>query len=74
MQTFFSSVKNLKASKPPSRPTPEFFIPPNGVLRSRKSQVFTQIIPDSNFSATRCARERFSVQTVADSPYSTELD
>jgi hypothetical protein len=73
MQIFFSSVKNLKASNPPSRPTPEFFIPPNGVRKSRRSHVFTQMIPLSSFSATRCARERFSVQTVADKPYSTEL-
>src|SRR5688572_18377399 len=34
MHTFFSSVKNRRASKPPSRPTPELFMPPKGVRRS----------------------------------------
>ena len=72
-QIFFSSVKNRNASKPPSRPTPEFFTPPNGVRRSLRSQQLTQTIPDSICSAIRCARERFSVQTVAERPYSTEL-
>ena len=45
MQTFFASVKNRSASKPPSLPTPDCFIPPKGVRRSRKSQQLTQIIP-----------------------------
>jgi hypothetical protein len=41
--------KKRKASKPPSRPTPDCFIPPNGVRKSRKSHVLTQTIPLSIF-------------------------
>src|SRR5207249_11453243 len=68
IQMFFSSVKNLSASKPPSRPTPLSFIPPNGVRKSRRSQQFSQTTPHSRLAATRCARERFSVHTVAERP------
>src|SRR5258708_5931605 len=68
IQTFFCSVKNFNASKPPSRPTPEFFIPPKGVRKSRKSQQLTQIIPLCSWAATRCARLRFSVQIIPASP------
>jgi hypothetical protein len=42
MQTFFSSVKNRKASKPPSRPTPDCFIPPNGVRRVFFSRTYAR--------------------------------
>ena len=45
IQTFFSSVKNFNASNPPSRPTPEFFIPPKGVRKSRRSQQLIHTIP-----------------------------
>ena len=73
MQTFFASVKKRIASNPPSLPTPEFFIPPNGVLKSRSNQQLIQMIPLCTCAATRCARERFCVQMVADKPYSVEL-
>ena len=48
MQIFFGSVKNRNASNPPSRPTPESFCPPKGVLKSRNIHVFTQTIPVCN--------------------------
>src|SRR5947199_7944881 len=43
--TFFGSVKNLNASRPPSRPTPESFTPPKGVRRSRNIQQLIQTMP-----------------------------
>ena len=48
MQTFFGSVKKRSASTPPSRPTPEFLTPPNGVRRSRSSQQLIQTMPNSS--------------------------
>src|SRR5690606_37506392 len=73
IQTFFASVKNRSASKPPSRPTPLSFIPPNGVLKSRFSQVFTQTIPASISFEMRIVRFKSDVQRVEDNPYFTEL-
>src|SRR5712692_4412736 len=67
--TFLGSVKKRSASNPPSRPTPDSFMPPNGVRRSRSIQQFTHTIPESRRAATRCARERSRVQTEADRPY-----
>lgn len=52
-QTFFGSVKKRKASKPPSFPRPECFIPPNGVRKSRNIQQLIQTIPDWILLATR---------------------
>ena len=46
-QTFVISLKKDRDQFPPSLPTPEFFTPPNGVLKSRCSQVLTQTIPVS---------------------------
>ena len=69
MQTFFVSVKNFIASQPPSRPTPECFIPPKGVRKSRSNQQFTQTMPLLSCAATRWARFKFSVHNVADNPY-----
>ncbi len=46
MQIFFGSVKKRSASTPPSRPTPEFLTPPNGVRRSRRSQQLIQTMPE----------------------------
>src|SRR5439155_4557606 len=43
--TFFGSVKNLNASRPPSRPTPESFMPPKGVRKSRSIQQLIQTMP-----------------------------
>jgi hypothetical protein len=63
------SVKKRSASSPPSRPTPEFLtLPPNGVRKSRRNQQLIQTIPDSRRAATRCARDRFVVQTEAARP------
>ena len=50
MHTFLGSVKNCKASKPPSLPTPEFLTPPKGVLKSLNNQQFTQTIPVCNLA------------------------
>ena|SRR5690606_28020741 len=48
IKTFFASVKKRRASHPPSRPTPEAFIPPKGVRRSRTSHELSQTIPLCN--------------------------
>ena len=42
MAIHWGSVKNSSESKPDSRPMPERFIPPNGIFKSRFSQVLTQ--------------------------------
>jgi hypothetical protein len=68
MQTFFDSVKKRSASTPPSRPTPEFLTPPNGVRKSRRSQQLIQTMPNSRRPETRCARSRLVVQSDAASP------
>ncbi len=68
MHTVFGSVKKRSASSPPSRPMPLCFTPPNGVRRSRSSQQFTQTVPLSICSATRCARPRSRVHSEADRP------
>src|SRR5262249_7782804 len=68
-QTFFASVKNSSESKPPSRPTPLSFMPPNGTRRSRSSQQLIHTVPLSIAAAMRCARDRSRVQTLDDSPY-----
>src|SRR5207237_749368 len=59
IQTVLGSVKKRSAASPPSRPTPLFLVPPNGVRRSRSSQQFTHTVPHSSCSATRCARARW---------------
>lgn len=66
--TFWASVKNRSTSSPPSRLTPEFFIPPRGVRRSRCSQVFTHTMPVCSWWATRWARCRSRVQMAAERP------
>jgi aminomuconate-semialdehyde/2-hydroxymuconate-6-semialdehyde dehydrogenase len=53
--------------------TPELFIPPNGILRSRSIQVFTQTTPESILDATRCARLISRVKRLADKPYFVEF-
>ena len=68
IQTFLDSEKKLRECFPPSRPTPLSFIPPNGTRKSRKSQVFTQTMPESSFSLTLCAHLRLLVQTEAANP------
>src|ERR1700755_2547770 len=52
---------------------PDCFEPPNGVLRSRRNQEFTQVIPTSICAATRWARVRLSVQIEVASPYGLSL-
>ena len=49
---FLGSVKNSNDLKPPSLPTPELFIPPNGILKSLSSQVLIHITPESILAAT----------------------
>ena len=58
---------------PPSRPTPESPTPPNGARRSRMKKQLTQTVPARRAAETRCARERFSVKTIALSPYGESL-
>src|SRR2546428_1166353 len=66
--TFFASVKNSSESRPPSRPTPLSFIPPNGTRRSRSSQQLIHTVPLSIAAATRCARCRSRVQKHEERP------
>jgi hypothetical protein len=73
MVTFRGSVKKRMASQPPSLPTPEFFTPPKGVRKSRSIQVLIQIIPACSPEASRLARSRLLVHTVALSPYGLAL-
>ncbi len=68
MHTFLGSVKNRSASWPPSRPRPLAFIPPKGTRRSRSIQQFTHTVPDSNRSATWCARSSRVVHNEAERP------
>ena len=73
MQTFSGSEKNPRLHAPPSRPTPEFLTPPNGVLKSRCNQVLTQMIPVSILCAISCARFVSPDHTEPASPYSVEF-
>ena len=67
--TFWGSVKNRMELYPPSRPTPDCRVPPNGVRKSRTSQQLSQTIPVSMPAAKRWARFKSAVQTEAESPY-----
>ena len=67
--TFFASVKNRRASQPPSRPTPLCLTPPNGVRKSRNIQQFTQTMPVFNLAASECARVTLLVHTENAKPY-----
>ena len=51
------------------RPIPLAPVPPKGVRRSRRNQLFTQTIPTSSWSATRWARLKSSVQIAAHEPW-----
>src|SRR5690606_35474476 len=66
--TLRASVKKRIASLPPSRPRPDWPVPPNGVRRSRISQVLIQTMPTCSCAPKRCARSRSRVQTDADNP------
>ena len=66
---FIGSEKKPRLQRPPSLPTPLSLTPPNGTLKSRCSQVLTQTMPVSIFSATLCpfqvASPNASRQTIA---------
>ena len=66
-------MKNRRASKPPSRPTPEDLVPPKGVLKSLTNQALIQTIPASILFATRCALLISDVHKVALNQYSVEF-
>ncbi len=73
MTTALGSVKNSRLKLPPSRPQPESAKPPKGARRSRMKKQFVQIVPARSCAATRCARDRFSVNTIALRPYGESL-
>ena len=56
MPTYFVSRYSSMPSKPPSRPKPDCFTPPNGAAGFDTMPVLTPTIPDSIPSATRSAR------------------
>src|SRR5690606_26853538 len=68
MTTALGSVKNSRRTAPPARPTPDAPTPPNGARRSRMKKQFTHAVPARSAAETRCARLRFSVNTMALSP------
>ena len=47
---------------PPSRPSPDCLMPPNGAAGLETSPVLSPTMPDSSASLTRSARVRFSVK------------
>ena len=61
-QTLVISEKNESDQRPPSLPTPEFLMPPNGVRKSLCIHVLTQIIPLSTRSANCLPLSASSVQ------------
>jgi hypothetical protein len=65
MMTALGSVKNSREKFPPSRPTPLSPTPPKGVRRSRMKKQLTYTVPTRNRVASRWARDRFSVNTMA---------
>ena len=60
-------------SKPPSRPKPEAFTPPNGAAGLEMMPWLMPIIPYSSASLTRMTRPRSLVKTYEASPYSVPL-
>lgn len=72
-QIVFWFVKNSMESKLPSDPIPEFFIPPNGMFRSRTSQQLAHTVPTCRHLETRWSRDASWVHSVAANPYSTSL-
>src|SRR3954452_25197793 len=54
---------------PPSRPNPDSPYPPNAAAGSKRLNVLSQTTPTLSAEAIAMARDPFSVQTPADSPY-----
>src|SRR6478752_1525101 len=54
---------------PPSRPNPDSPYPPNAAAGSKRLNVLSQTTPTLSAEAIAIARDPFSVQTPADSPY-----
>src|SRR3954467_2340110 len=54
---------------PPSRPNPDSPYPPNAAAGSKRLNVLSQTTPTLSADAMAIARDPFSVQTPADSPY-----
>ena len=48
-------------------------VPPNGAVRSRTRNAFTQTVPARTLRPTRSARSAEVVQTTAESPYGVEF-
>ena len=61
MHTFLGSVKKRRASNPPSRPIPLLLTPPNGVLKSRNNQQFTQNQPRTNNAQSISRTDDFAI-------------
>src|SRR5256885_7789781 len=54
---------------PPSRPKPDSLKPPNGLVGSKRLNVFAQTTPARRRCAIQRMRDPFSVQTPAERPY-----
>ena len=67
IQTVFSAVYLSKECSDRSRPKPDCFIPPNGVIAESASTVLTDTVPATSRSETSSAA-RSRVQTEAASP------
>ena len=68
MTTALASVKNSSECRPPSRPIPESFMPPNGARRSRMKKQFTHMVPVRTSRATWFAVSRLVVQIMPARP------
>ena len=60
--TYFVSRNSSMPTLPPSRPSPDCLIPPNGAAGLDTRPVLSPTMPDSSRSDTRSARVRFSVK------------
>ncbi len=67
-KTFLVSVKASAASGPSSRPSPDCFMPPNGVVYRTEECEFTEMVPLSTPRETRMARPRSLVQIDPERP------
>src|SRR3954451_2650625 len=73
MKTFLTSVNDSSASGPSSRPSPDCFMPPNGVQYRTEECELTLSAPASTPRASRSARPTSRVQRLPDRPYSVSL-
>lgn len=71
--TVFVTSHASSASSPISRPKPDCFHPPNGVLAFRAPQQFTVTIPLSRAAVTRSARWISFVKMAAARPYTVSF-